>query len=462
MLFNSLQFLVFFCIVYSFYLLLPHKWQNRLLIFASCIFYAAWNWKFLFLLFFSVTCDFLCSKYIYQSKDQLRRKQLLFLSIFINLSILAFFKYSNFFIHNAETLMNNFLPAHYNWVLHVILPLGISFYTFEAISYTFDIYRGVSAPAQTYWDYLLFILYFPHLIAGPIMRAKDFLYQITTPRIVHWEQFYEGCYLIFWGLFEKIFVADNLAKIVNPVFSSTAYQGEMVLIAIYAFAFEIFCDFDGYSNIARGLGKCMGFEITINFKLPYFATNPKEFWQKWHISLSSWLKDYLYIPLGGNKVSVIATYKNLFLTMLLGGLWHGASWTFVIWGAYQGALLIGHRLLNNFSFNIAKVIKIVLFFQFISLGWLFFRATSLHQIGDMLHSLCFQFHLNKAFLYQSIGLIVVLLPLWIVQLGQYLTNDLLFLYRQHWLVKTFAYALMAYLILGWGVMKSEEFIYFQF
>ena len=475
MLFNSLQFLVFFCFVYSLYLILPHRWQNRMLILASCVFYAAWNWKFLFLLFASVTTDFICSQYIFRSTCQSLRKKLLFLSIFVNLSILGFFKYSNFFIQNAQTLVNHFTPFHLNGALNIILPLGISFYTFEAISYTVDVYRGVTLPAKTYWNYVLFILYFPHLIAGPIMRAKDFMPQIYTPRKLNLNQFYEGTHLVFWGLFEKMFVADNLAKIVNPIFSSTLpYQGGSVLVATYAFAFQIFCDFDGYSNIARGLGKCIGFEITINFKLPYFATNPREFWQKWHISLSSWLKDYLYIPLGGNKESLSITYKNLLLTMLLGGLWHGASWTFIIWGAYHGILLICYRAKENLLFKgkppsnppvlekIFKAIKIIFFFQLICLGWLIFRANSLHKACEMLHALFFQFHFNESLAFQFLGFITILLPLGIIQIGQYYSNDLLYLFRRHWLIKTFAYSLMTYLILGWGVMKAEEFIYFQF
>ncbi len=396
------------------------------------------------------------------------------MSIFVNLSILIFFKYSNFFLHNAGCVINYFLPVHLNWVFNILLPLGISFYTFEAISYVVDIYRGVTLPAKSYWEYVLFIIYFPHLIAGPIMRAKNFLPQIRNPRVLDWAQFYEGYYLVFWGLFEKIFIADNLAKIVNPVFASSApYEGARVLVAVYAFAFQIFCDFDGYSNIARGLGKCMGFDITINFKLPYFADNPRDFWKKWHISLSSWLKDYLYIPLGGNRQAESMTLRNLFLTMLLGGLWHGASWTFVIWGAYHGALLMIQRSLKDLPFkinfsisailkNLWAPVKMILFFQATCLGWLFFRAVSLPQIKNMLYAVFFQFHFNEDSFYKFMQFFLIVSPLLIIQVGQYLSNDLLFLYKRHWFIKTFTYALMTYLILGWGIMKSEEFIYFQF
>ncbi len=220
MLFNSLHFFIFFTIVFVLYLTLKHKWQNRLLILASCLFYAAWNWKFLALMFVSITTDYFCSNSIYRSNDKKIRKRWLWLSLGVNLSILGFFKYFNFFLNNIEALINHIHPISV-LSLEIILPVGISFYTFEAMSYTVDVYRGVMKPAKKYWDYCLFVIYFPHLVAGPIMRAKDLLPQITSPRILKLEQFYEGCYLIFWGLFEKVFVADNLAKIVDPVFSAS-------------------------------------------------------------------------------------------------------------------------------------------------------------------------------------------------------------------------------------------------
>jgi alginate O-acetyltransferase complex protein AlgI len=472
MLFNSVEFFLFFLVVYSVYLLLSHRWQNVMLVIASCIFYAGWNWKFLPLMFLSITTDYICSNKIYQSSNKTARKKFLFLSIFVNLSILGFFKYFNFFIDSfqaAALWLFPALPPAVTHSFHIILPVGISFYTFEAISYTVDVYRGIIPPARRYWDYVLFVIYFPHLVAGPIMRAKQFLPQITVPRIITLEKFYEGCFLVFWGLFEKMYVADNLAKIVNPVFAdSSGYEGGRVLLALYAFAFQIFCDFDAYSNIARGLGKCMGFEITINFNLPYFSTNPVEFWRRWHISLSSWLRDYLYIPLGGNRGGQWKTCRNLLITMFLGGLWHGAAWTFVLWGMYHGALLIGHRLSSDekeTSRNeqgIAFVLKIILFFHAVVLGWLLFRAQSMSQAGQMLQALFFNFkieHQDPAMWLKFLGFVA---PLWLVQIGQFKSNDLMFLYKQHWLLKTAVYALMAYLLVGWGVMKAEEFIYFQF
>ena len=239
------------------------------------------------------------------------------------------------------------------------------------------------------------------------------------------------------------------------------------MVALYAFAFQILCDFDGYSNIARGLGKVMGFELMINFNLPYFATNPSDFWKRWHISLSTWLKDYLYIPLGGNKVSNLITYRNLAITMLLGGLWHGAAWTFVVWGAYQGILLMAHRKVSSIRiFDFLKnrffIVKLFVFFHLVVLGWLFFRAQNMAQVMRMLHSIVFSLDLDGNTLVLFQRFLLVVLPLLIVQIGQYKKNDLMFLFHGHWFIKTFAYALMTYLILGYGVLTAEEFIYFQF
>ena len=467
MLFNSLHFFVFFVVVYALYLLFSHQWQNRLLIVASCLFYSAWDWRFLLLMFVSITTDYFCSKYIAQSVDSQKRKQLLFLSIVVNLSILGFFKYFNFFVSNLQALVDYIHPSLHLPALKIILPLGISFYTFEAISYTVDVYRGVMKPARKYWDYVLFVIYFPHLVAGPIMRAKDFLPQIISPRALKLDQFYEGCYLIFWGLFEKIFVADNLAKFVDPVFSSPPpYVGSQILAAAYAFAFQIFCDFDGYSNIARGLGKCMGFEITVNFNLPYFAVNPTDFWRRWHISLSSWLRDYLYIPLGGSRGPVFMIYRNLFLTMLLGGLWHGASWTFVIWGAYHGILLIVHRMMSGPLFKIKlfslpRVFKIFIFFQLTCLGWLIFRAESAAQLNEMLSAI-FTSPFQGMAMPSVTNLLFFIFPVVMIQIFQYYKDDLTIVLKWPVIFRALFYFVCFYLILIFGVEGGKQFVYFQF
>ncbi len=476
MLFNSFQFAGFFVIVYLLYLVLNYRWQNRMLLVASCIFYACWDWRFLFLLFASISVDFFCARKIHASDDARTRKNFLILSVAVNASALAFFKYFNFFIQNFQAFCAHIginLPIH---ALNIILPLGISFYTFEAISYVWDVYRRKMAPTPRFADYALFVTYFPHLIAGPIMRAKDLLPQICAPRKLSRELFFEGVYFITWGLFEKVVIADNLAGIVNPVFAGgPPYAGAEVLFALYAFAFQIFCDFDGYSNMARGLGKCMGFDIMFNFDLPYFATNPREFWQRWHISLSTWLRDYLYIPLGGNKNGAVQMYRNLSVTMLLGGLWHGASWTFVLWGFYQGTLLVIHRafspwlamIMPNPRTGLRQVwhaLRIIFFFHVVCLGWLFFRAQSLPQIIQMLQALGGMFHTFQAaaFIGGGVQLLQVIWFLLIFQAVQFVKKDRVFILKEHWLLQGVVYGLIVVFIMVLGANSGKEFIYFQF
>ncbi|HAZ10430.1 MAG TPA: membrane-bound O-acyltransferase family protein [Candidatus Omnitrophica bacterium] len=472
MLFNSLQFAVFFIIVYSLYLVLNHKWQNRMLLTASCVFYGAWDWRFLLLMFVSITTDYFCALKIQESVEEKTRKRFLFLSIFINLAILGFFKYFNFFAVSMDNLFSHFGFSIQPHLLHIILPVGISFYTFQALSYTIDVYRKELEPTRNFRDYALFVTYFPQLVAGPIMRARDLLPQVLSARKLSLKQFYEGCYLIFWGLFQKIFIADNLAKIVDSVFNSSGpYNAAKVLIALYAFAFQIYCDFAGYSNIARGMGKCMGFDIMINFNLPYFAVNPSDFWRRWHISLSTWLRDYLYIPLGGNKKGGFLTYRNLAITMLLGGLWHGAAWTFVIWGAYHGMLLIIHRLLKPVLAKIPSpknatigkawfFLRVVFFFQLTCVGWLIFRAKSIGQILNMLGSFVSNFNVGLDMGFFSLIRLIWLLIL--VQIAQFIKNDQMVVYKSNILLKAVFYIIFFYSIVMYGASGGKEFIYFQF
>jgi len=464
MLFNSLEFACFFLPVYLSYLFLKHRYQNWLLLAASCVFYGTWNWKLLFLMFFQISIDYFCALRIHSSSDKKTRKRFLIFSLTSNLCILGIFKYFNFFIGSFDNWLNLLGFNVHPLVFHIILPLGISFYTFEAMSYVYDVYRQEIEPIRDYAHYALFVIFFPHLIAGPIMRAKTFLPQITLPRVLTLEKFYEGCYLIFWGLFQKMFIADSLAKIVDPVFSSAPYSGATVLLAVYAFAFQIYGDFLGYSNIARGLGKCMGFDILFNFNLPYFSTNPREFWQRWHISLSTWLRDYLYITLGGNKNGKVAEYRNLAITMFLGGLWHGASWTFVFWGIYQGALLIIHRLLQPFLGRIALpfILRVIFFFQFICVGWLMFRAKSMAQAWQMAQSILVHFKISAQDIVTAEKMVFLLCILWAVETLQFIKSDLLAVLKLNPVIKAVFYVICFYLILFCGATGGKQFIYFQF
>ena len=474
MLFNSFTFGAFFVIVYSLYLVLNHKWQNRMLLVASYIFYGAWDWRFLSLILFSTVLDYTCGIKINKSEDDKNKRFFLFLSIFGNLSVLGFFKYFGFFSNSLQQLLSSFGISFQHLFLDIILPVGISFYTFQTMSYTIDIYRRKVKPTKSFFDYALYVAFFPQLVAGPIERAGHLLPQILSPRELSLERFYSGMYLIFWGLLLKMVIADNLARLVDPLFDSTGpYHGGDVLIVTYAFAFQIFCDFAGYSNIARGVARCLGFDIMVNFNLPYFVTNPREFWLRWHISLSSWLRDYLYIPLGGNRKSKIATYRNIAITMLLGGLWHGAAWKFVVWGAYHGALLIIHRILEPFlksiisskskiGFKFWLLVRVVFFFHLLCAGWLVFRAQSIGQVIEMLQSLILDIEVYTLPLSAVLIALFLMSFLLIIQLFQYQTKDLLFILKQNWLVRSAIFFLMYGLFFIFGVAGGEEFIYFQF
>ena len=345
--FNSYQFALFFSALLPAYWLLRNQRgaQNVLLLGAGYYFYGCWNPRFLALLILSTLVDYSCGLWIDRFESRRGRRWMLAISVVLNLGVLGYFKYYYFFAESLQALLLRGGASVSLWhVKKVVLPIGISFYTFQSMSYVIDVYRREIKPTRNLIQFAAFVSFFPHLVAGPIMRATSLLPQVCSRRRFDLKQFYEGAYLIFWGLVKKVVVADNLALLVNDLFGRwQSLDGGLSLLAVYAFAFQIYCDFSGYTDIARGVGKCLGFEIPLNFNLPYFATSPRDFWSRWHISLSNWLRDYLYIPLGGSRSSSLLTCRNLMLTMVLGGLWHGAAWTFVAWGFYQGVLLVLHR-----------------------------------------------------------------------------------------------------------------------
>ena len=382
MVFNSLQFVAFFLVVYALYRLLPHRAQNVMLVAASYYFYAAWDWRFLGLLIGSTVVDFFVGRYLGAAIVPRRRRLALVLSLAFNLGMLGFFKYFNFFASSLAAVFDT-LGWHLDPVtVNVILPIGISFYTFMTISYVIDVYRRDIQPTANFIDFALFVSYFPHLVAGPILRASLLLPQIARPRTISRDQVVEGLWLAGWGYFQKMFVADNLANLVTAVFGPGASPtGLDVLVAMYAFAFQIYGDFAGYSNIARGISKLMGIELNVNFLFPYFVVSPQEFWRNWHISLSTWLRDYLYIPLGGSRGTEVRTYVNLMLTMLLGGLWHGASWTFVVWGGLHGLYLAVERWLRERTgvagdpaSGWSRLALALATYALVNVTWVFFRA----------------------------------------------------------------------------------------
>ncbi|HET9315760.1 MAG TPA: MBOAT family protein, partial [Vicinamibacteria bacterium] len=400
MLFNSWSFPPFLAVVLALYYLLPHRGQNVMLLLASYLFYACWDWRFLGLLLLSTTIDWTLANLIAREPTRAGAKRWVAASVAVNLCFLGFFKYFNFFVDSADALLQWVGLAGFERHLDVVLPVGISFYTFQSISYIVDVYRGEVKPARNPLDFALFVAFFPHMVAGPIMHSRDLLPQMQQPRHPTWAQARSGLWLMLWGFFKKMVIADNLAGIVGMAYDRpdpAAVSGAAILVATYAFAYQIYCDFSGYTDIARGAARLMGFELMVNFRQPYLALNPPDFWRRWHISLSSWLRDYLYIPLGGSRGGTLLTYRNLMLTMLLGGLWHGAAWNFVLWGAFHGLLLVAHRLLVDewrlwaFEGRLARAVARVAMFHLVCYGWLLFRASSFHQIrvvtGTLLHGL---------------------------------------------------------------------------
>lgn len=473
MLFNSTHFLVFFIVVYAVYLAFHRhrRAQNAWLLAASMFFYGYWDWRFLGLLAVSSSVDFFTALAIHRSTDPRRRKLLLVVSLVFNLTVLGFFKYFHFFDDNLTLILQRLgLQVHAS-TLQIALPIGISFYTFQAMSYVIDVYRRRLEPCRSALDYALFIAFFPHLVAGPIQVPWVLLPQVMKPRKVNWPQVNDGLFLIVWGLFKKMVIADNLAFIANGVFDNYGQrQGIDTLVGALAFTFQIYCDFSGYSDIARGLSKLLGFELLVNFKLPYFALNPTDFWLRWHISLSTWLRDYLYIPLGGNREGSLKTYRNLALTMLLGGLWHGASWNFVIWGAYHGILLIAYRALDrnpehedpwSGRYGYARILaKMALMFVFTVVGWIIFRSRSVDQMVQMVLRIGWSTSSETKGLVQRLVFFVA--PLIAMQVWQYKARDLLVLAKRGPIVLGLVYGAAIVWMFIFGVRESLEFIYFQF
>ena len=473
MVFNSFDFLLFFLTF------LPVYWglgrvslraQNLLLLVGSAFFYAYWDWRFLSLITFSTLLDYFVGLRLHGEEEPGRRKRWLLLSMAANLGLLAIFKYLGFFVDSTVDLLHGLgLSAHLP-TLQILLPVGISFYTFQTMSYTIDIYRRKLEPTGSLLDFGVFVSFFPQLVAGPIERARALLPQVAEPR--RWDpvQARAGLHLIVWGLFKKVFVADHLATLVNPYFASGAPlpSGLDLWLAMVAFAFQIYGDFSGYTDIARGLGRLLGFELMLNFNLPYFAKNPSDFWRRWHISLSSWLSEYLYISLGGSRNGRGKTYRNLYLTMLLGGLWHGAAWNFVIWGAYHGSILMLWHYVEERVGKISKwrpsaaVVATTLMFGATLVGWLTFRATSAHQILAYGLQMATDLHPTAQTLPLLLAVVEFSWFLAVVQLVQHLSGDLLFMRRLPAPAKALFYT---YVLLGifqtFGT-APQEFIYFQF
>lgn len=470
MFFNSIDFFTFLLIVFFTYWFVVYKklkLQNILLLIASYVFYGWWDYRFLSLIAISTIVDYFVGLQIYKSKNKQVGKKWLLVSIIFNIALLGFFKYYNFFV---ESWIDLFASLGYvtenKWTLKVILPVGISFYTFQTLSYSIDIYKEKLKPTRDFISFAAFVSFFPQLVAGPIERASNLLPQFLEKRKFTYQSFSYGIKLMIWGFFLKLVVADRAAIYVNAVYNNIEnHEGLSFIAATVLFAFQIYGDFAGYSLIAIGTAKTFGFNLMTNFRRPYFSASVSEFWTRWHISLSTWFRDYLYIPLGGNKVVKPRWLFNLFLTFLISGLWHGANWTFVVWGAINGVYLILEALL--FQKRRKGILNIFLTFCFINFAWIFFRANSIENAFYIIKTIFTspgRLYFGSgddiaASMYATLAIIVLLF----VEIKKEYFADFLSISKNKFeLVRLMGYAGIVFMILYFGVFGEGQFIYFQF
>ena len=472
MLFNSISFLIFFVVVTGAYYALPHRWRWLLLLLASCGFYMAFIPAYILILLATIGVDYVAGIQIERATGP-RRKHYLVLSLVANLGALAFFKYYNFFTDNVNALLHALhLGTQALPYLRIILPIGLSFHTFQAMSYTIEVYRG-NYPAERHLGiYALYVMFYPQLVAGPIERPQQMLPQFHEVKHFDFNQVVIGLQRMLWGLFKKVVVGDLLGQYVNSVYDNyPMHTGLALLLATYAFAIQIYCDFSGYSDMELGAAQVMGFRLMENFRTPYFSKSVTEFWRRWHISLSSWLRDYLYVSLGGSRAGKWRTYRNLLLTMLLGGLWHGASWNFVVWGGLNGLYLSAERMLGvrveaPLSWPV-RVLRTVLTFHLICLTWVFFRAATFAQAFYIVRQVVAA---PATFLHGRLPDLNVWVPL-VFGVGVLLLGEFGYLRHrsfQHlspqrgWARPLAVSLALTVLIICFGVSYGGQFIYFQF
>ncbi len=478
MLFNSIDFVIFLPIVFLLYWFVAnknYKHQNILLLIASYIFYGNWDWRFLFLIIFSSILDFLLGIKLSKETKKSKRKTLLFISVLSNLGLLGLFKYFNFFIDNFISVFSFFgEQIEYN-TLEIILPIGISFYTFQTLSYTTDVYRKKLEPTKDFIAFSVFVAFFPQLVAGPIERAKQLLPQFYKKKTFDLTKAKEGLHLIIWGMFKKIVIADSCAIYANEIFSKYENMNSLTLLlgAIY-FAFQIYGDFSGYSDIAIGTSKLFGVDLMRNFKYPYFSRSIAEFWRRWHISLSTWFRDYLYIPLGGSKGSKWLNIRNVFIIFIVSGFWHGANWTFIAWGVLN-AFYFTPLLLKNKNRAYLRDIEegrlflsfkefygIVITFFLTTIGWIFFRSNTITDALLYIKRL-FTFNFNGSLQYLSIERYA---PELMILVGGFVIIEWFIKKREHPFYGKFVGFKLTLILLGIILLGNfsnvNDFIYFQF
>lgn len=478
MLFNSIDFALFLPIVFILYWFVFNKnlkQQNFLILAASYVFYGWWDWRFLFLLFFSTAADYFICLGLKNQDDKFRRKFLLYVSITVNLGLLGFFKYYNFFVENFVSAFTFFGNKIEGYTLYILLPVGISFYTFQTLSYTIDVYRKKLAPARDFISYSAFVSFFPQLVAGPIERATHLLPQFHRERHFNPSNAVNGLRQLLWGLFKKMVIADNCAEYVNIIFNnSDEYSGSTLLLGAVLFSFQIYGDFSGYSDIAIGTARLFDFNLMQNFAYPYFSRDVAEFWRRWHISLSTWFRDYLYIPLGGSKAGTWIKIRNTSIVFLVSGFWHGAAWTFIIWGAlnaiYFIPLLITDRNRRHLDVvaegktlpNLNEILHMVATFILITFAWIFFRAQSVEHAAGYIASIISPtlFTIPEIFPIEILVLIMVFIVVeWFGREQQYALQKIGVVWPRY-LRWAFYYSII-FCIFVYGD-KEEAFIYFQF
>ncbi|CAN5630709.1 MBOAT family protein [soil metagenome] len=476
MLFNSLSFAIFFIIVTTAYFVLPYRWRWGLLLIASCYFYMAFIPIYILILLFTILVDYIAGLHIEQAQGKKRQLFLIF-SIIANVGVLAFFKYFNFLNVNFASLAH-FLDWNYPIQnLSILLPIGLSFHTFQSLSYTIEVYRGRQKAERHLGIFALYVMFYPQLVAGPIERPQHILYQFREQHDFDYDRVKSGLILMAWGLFKKVVIADRLAVFVNTIYGDpTHYTGFALVLATYFFAYQIYCDFSGYSDIAVGAARVMGFRLMENFQQPYLAQSIGEFWRRWHISLSSWFRDYLYIPLGGNRVSRARWYLNTLIVFTVSGLWHGASWTFIIWGALHGFyMMIGSLTKGKLALDTSKwgrlaflgnLFSTLITFHLVAFAWIFFRAATLRDAWYIVTHLFTDFHfrLNYGIGFGVVPALIVLFCIAFMESAQLIHRNgrINFALQPAWARWSFYYVIVVLIVL-FGVMQSNaQFIYFQF
>lgn len=498
MTFNSTSFLVFFPIVVLIFFLIPQRGKNIWLLICSYYFYMSWNPKYMFLIAISTlitwSVGLLIGKADRQASESRKnrlKKVCLAFGLTSNLAILAFFKYSSFFMRNLSSVLSRMNIEFHTPLWDILLPVGISFYTLQAIGYTIDVYRGTIKPTENLLEYALFISFFPQLVAGPIERSKNLLRQFKEPHFFDSERVIKGILLMAWGFYKKLVIADRAALLVTPIYSSfESYNSIQILMATVVFAIQIYCDFSGYSDIAIGAAQVLGFHLMDNFHSPYFAASVSEFWHRWHISLSTWLRDYLYIPLGGNRAGKWKKYRNIMITFCISGLWHGAGWGYVIWGVLNGLYQVIGDLTKPFRTQIQKLLGVntkcwsyrffqgIITFILIDFSWVFFRADSLSAALNMIKQTVVNFEIVPTLVNENViatlpleaaDFVVLLLSVTVLLIVDLLKDKIHFrtvFLRQNLVFRFVVYYVIIWVIAIFGIYGPEynasTFIYFQF